>query len=269
MKKVIILLFFLILGGAAFFLGWAQFAVPPGSYGVLRSKTYGIDDTLIREGEFRWVWYKLIPGNVTIAAFRPREITVPIEAAGELPSGTTYAAALGLKTGFAYEIAGTLSFTLRPDALPGLVKEWDLVTQEDLDAQGEKLAGELKHFTLQRLLFYGESENALEQVRKTGVIRELDADIRTAYPAIENLNCAFQALRFPDYELYHSIRSLYEEYLARQHTLLQGAFTAAAAQNLATQFRLDELSKYGELLTKYPILIQYLALERGIAAPPP
>ena len=31
---------------------------------------------------------------------------------------------------------------------------------------------------------------------------------------------------------------------------------------VASSIRLDELEKYGELLTKYPILLQYLALEK-------
>jgi hypothetical protein len=32
---------------------------------------------------------------------------------------------------------------------------------------------------------------------------------------------------------------------------------------LSSQLRFDELAKYGELLTKYPILLQYLSIENN------
>jgi len=32
---------------------------------------------------------------------------------------------------------------------------------------------------------------------------------------------------------------------------------------MESQLRFEELGKYGELLTKYPILLDYMALEKG------
>jgi len=44
MKKFLAgLIVLVVLGGVVFFFGWVQLAVPPGSYGVLRSKTHGVD----------------------------------------------------------------------------------------------------------------------------------------------------------------------------------------------------------------------------------
>jgi hypothetical protein len=36
-----------------------------------------------------------------------------------------------------------------------------------------------------------------------------------------------------------------------------------AKNRIDSMFRFDELEQYGSLLTKYPILLEYLALENG------
>ena len=78
MKKFLITFFILlILAGVFFFLVWVQFSVPVGSYGVIASKTHGVDPQLVKSGEFRWVWYKLIPTNVKIAVFSPEPSAEP------------------------------------------------------------------------------------------------------------------------------------------------------------------------------------------------
>ncbi|MDR2178508.1 MAG: hypothetical protein LBP20_10790, partial [Treponema sp.] len=102
MKKFFCFLLIIIAAGTVFFLGWAQLTVPPGSYGVMRSKTHGVDPRLIREGEFRWVWYKLIPTNVGITIFTPRHVERSICLAGTLPLGDAYGSMVGLDTDFSY-----------------------------------------------------------------------------------------------------------------------------------------------------------------------
>jgi hypothetical protein len=119
MKKIFgLFIVLLLLGGTAFFFGWAQLKVPPGSYGIMRSKTHGLDPQLIQEGDFRWVWYKLIPTNVSIAVFSPTQISGAIRAEGRLPSGALYASAAGLPMDFSYEVTGSFSFSLKASALP-------------------------------------------------------------------------------------------------------------------------------------------------------
>ncbi|MDR0730782.1 MAG: hypothetical protein LBF63_03875, partial [Treponema sp.] len=93
MRKFFITFFILAaLGGTGFFFGWVQLEVPPGSYGVLRSKTHGIDGSPIREGEFRWVWFKLIPSNVNIEVYRLPRVERRIHHRGVLPSAAVYSA---------------------------------------------------------------------------------------------------------------------------------------------------------------------------------
>jgi hypothetical protein len=262
MKKIIAALFIiLILGGAAFFFGWVQFRVPPGSYGVMRSRTHGLDTAVIREGEFRWVWYAIIPANVTITTFTPSPVEQPIQIRGSLPSGDVYASFAGLDADFSYEYSGVLSFTVKADHLPALMAERGVTNQEDLEAFEERLSGEIVSYAARRLGEYaGEGGDLAELGMDT-----LKDDILREYPYIENLSCSLNTDRRPDTVLYNSLRTMYGEYLAEWQRFPEpgNSPSAAAARYMDIRFRLDELAKYGELLTKYPILLRYLALEKG------
>jgi hypothetical protein len=253
MKKIVVVFFILILGGAAFFFGWVQFRVPPGAYGVMRSKTHGVDTAVIREGEFRWVWFALIPTNAEVTVFTLKPVEQPIRVTGSLPSGDIYASLAGINTDFSYEYSGFLSFTLKPDNLPSLMTERGIANQEELEAFEKRIAGEIVSFSVQRLEEYaGEGNGLLESSTD-----KLKGDILHAYPYIENLFFTMQTVRYPDFALYRSTREIYEDYLAKQRETLEASISMEA------RFRLDELAKYGELLTKYPMLLQFLALQKG------
>ena len=266
MKKIIILILLLGAAGAIFYFGWSQASVPVGSYGVIRSKTHGTDSEIIQEGKFRWIWYKLIPANVTIAVFSIQEHTVPFEVSGVLPSGDTYSALAGLQTDFSYSFSGSLAYKLKAESLPELSDRENLVSQEGLDAYLARLSGEIGSQAKTLFWAYGENEKALAEIRETGTIAAFEKTLAAQYPDIEILSCSIKALRYPDYILYNEMRLFYRDYLAAQRAGLGGTVGRMAADNIENQRRIDELSGYGELLTKYPVLIQYLALEKGIAA---
>ena len=267
MKKFIFFIFLLlILGGAGFFFGWAHLKVPPGSYGVMRSKTHGIDSRIIRDGEFRWVWYKLIPTNVVISVYTPSLVTRSIKNTGNLGSGQVYASLAGLEADFSWEISGKLSFSLKPDYLPELTARENISDDGSLRGIEERFADRIETFVLVRLKSYvdGEDEKKLETINLTGSLPELDREILSAFPEIENLSCTINVVRYPDYVLYQSLKALYGEYIVRQNKAITGDITREAGKRIEMNLRLDELAKYGELLTKYPVLLKYLAVEKGI-----
>ncbi|MCL2382107.1 MAG: hypothetical protein FWC64_11080 [Treponema sp.] len=270
MKKFLFFLLFLaILGGAGFFFGWAHLTVPPGSYGVMRSKTHGLSPYVIREGEFRWYWYKLIPTNVTVSTFTVGPVIRPIASSGTLASGDIYAALAGLEADFSWEISGELSFSIRPEALPDLAARESLANDEDLRRAEERLAQRIESFAIQRLRAYADREDgqAMETIRLTGSLPELDGEIQSAFPEIQNLMCVIRVVRFPDYALYRSLRELHREYMILLSAALSPDLAGEAQARVNMNLRLDELARYGELLTRYPVLLNFLALERGF--PPP
>jgi hypothetical protein len=265
MRKLLgIFTFMIILGGVVFFFGWVQLAVPPGSYGVLRSKTHGIDNDLIREGEFRWVWYRLIPTNTVITLFSPVFVERPLEIWGTLPSGEIYAAFVGLTTDFSYKIEGSFSFTIMADSLPRLMEEQGITGQEDLLAYADKLASSVTLFSSHWLKEYGEDEKKLDDLLHKGFPKSLETEILRNFPEIETFSGEIHGVQSPGFDLYYTTRSLYEEYLSRQQEFLKQETAVAAVEHISSQLRYDELTRYGELLTKYPLLLYYLAIEKGM-----
>jgi hypothetical protein len=264
MKKTIFS-FILLLGTAVavFFLGWAQFGLSPGSIGVLRSKTHGIDGEAIQEGKVRWVWYKLIPNNAALSVFFLNDMEVPVEVSGTLPSGEVYASLVGLKTDFTFAFSGSLSYRLKPESLPTLVERENLLNQEDLENYLVLLNDKIQTHVQGLLWVYGENEKILKEAQETGTIKALEAEFRSAFPQAELRNCTVKTLRFPDHILYDEIRKLYRDYLAAQRGEVRSETALLATENIRNRRRLDELAAYGELLTKYPVLLEYLAMEKG------
>ncbi|MDR2518176.1 MAG: hypothetical protein LBD13_02035 [Spirochaetaceae bacterium] len=255
-----------MLGGTGFFLGWVQLTVPTGSYGVMRSKTHGLDGEIIQAGAFRWAWYKLIPTNVEILIFTPHRIERPIKTQDTLPSGSEYAGFAGFAIDFSYDLTAALSFTLKPESLISLIEKENILNQAGLDEFEAKLADRLEAFTLQRLKIYMEDEKRIQEIIDSGTIGRLHQDISGAFPLVKDVSCFIHTTRFPDFSLYHKFKALYEEYVAKMREHIQRENILRPETRVASYIRLDELEKYGELLTKYPILLQYLALEKGAPA---
>ncbi|MDR1908675.1 MAG: hypothetical protein LBQ35_02040 [Spirochaetaceae bacterium] len=283
-----LILFLFLLGGAAalFLAGWAQLKVPLGSVAVMRSKTHGVDPEPLGEGRFRWVWYKLIPTNVEISVFTLDPVERTFHLTGNLPSAEIYRAFASLDTDFPYEISGALSFTIRESALPSLLAGEGLRDQAGLEALEERLAEEIIALIRGRLTAYAaaEAESAqtesapeapdpadtagpdaalLETIFRTGSAAALEEELAGRYGELEDLRLSFRSLVYPDFSLYRSVRGLYEDFLALQRALLTAPLSEMAGRRMETRVRLEELSLYGELLTKYPVLLQYLSIENG------
>ena len=253
-----------VLGGAAFFFGWAQLPVPPGSYGVLRSKTHGVDQEPIREGEVRWVWYKLIPFNATTLIFTPNRVSAAVVARGTLPLAAAYTGRTGISADFSYTIEADLSFAIKSGALPSLALTRGLADQAALEDYEKSLAREIDFFARERLATWAAQEPLADGKEPWGGLRtvsaRLEGEIEDAFAAVENVSFVIRNARMPDFALYDTVRSLYGDYLDRQRELLWTELSGQAEQSIRDRRRFEELEKYGELLTKYPALLQYLEL---------
>ena len=202
MKKFLTTFFILIiLGALGLFLGWAHLGVPPDAYGIIRSKTHGLDTTLVKPGEFRWIWYKLIPTNTTTYVFRLNPVSHEFSTRGVLPSGRVYAAFAGMEDDFSWEIRASFSFCLRPEALVTLVSTQNISSQEDLTQYERGLAGDIEMFILRRI-------NTLETLLKDGENPELEREIQGQYPSIENFSLKVKSAQFPNFTLYRQAQAL-------------------------------------------------------------
>ncbi len=265
MKKFFIsLIILVILGGAALYFGWVKASVPAGEYGVIISKTHGTDAEVVQDGKFRWLWYKLIPTNVKILSFRLRLLEKNISAGGSLPSANTYASFSGISMDFSYEVNGTYSFQLKPEMLPSLVEKNSVGDQDSLNAYLDSLSEKISGYTIQQIGSFSGGRNTLEALRENPVLPDLTNKVLSMFPEITDFTCTITNVRFPDFDLYDSAKTLYQNYLSRQGEILMEKAAVEAAEKINAQDRFDELTRYGELLTKYPILIQYMAIEKGL-----
>jgi len=269
MKKFFATLFVLIvLAGLGLFFGWAQRGVPPDAYGVLRSRSHGMDPDLIVPGEFRWVWYKLIPTNAQTSVFRIRPVQRQFHERGELPSGRIYSAFLGTHLGidgnFSWEISGSMSFRLRSEALIPLVETRNIGTQEELESYQDELVGEMKAVILR---WFGSSDFArqTDTLLQVGEIPALTREIEGRFPNIVDFSLRISSATLPDFVLYEQARAAHGEFVAMRREYISGRLPDMARDRLETFTRIEELELYGELLTRFPILLEYLVIEGGRA----
>jgi hypothetical protein len=265
MKKFFITLFILIIiAGIGFMFGWAQFSVPPGKYGVVNSKTHGIDPKPVRSGEFRWIWFKLIPTNVKIAVFSLDHNKYPINFTSILPSGETYASFVGLKNAdFSWNLKGEIGFRLDPDMLINVTILNNLSGQEDLDSYLQSTAQNIEILLLRLLSSQGNDSTRLEQLMSGNPDVELEREIKRDFPWICDFSIKIQSAKYPDFVLYRQLRLIYEEFLSKQRELATSSFGKRAETYMENELRFEELERYGDLLTKYPILLEYLAMEKN------
>jgi hypothetical protein len=257
----IILVLLIILAGVVFFFGWVQLKTPAGSYGVIRSKLFGVDSRLIKDGEFRWVWYALVPANVKVENYTLKKEVKDFDFSGSLASGDVYAAISGVKADFSWEMSGTIVFSLKPQALVTLSEKEIIGRQEALDTFIARRGEELAYFLKGKI----ESLSPDDFAGVVGVISPpiLVEALSEAYPDMDFDSVLVKTAHIPDFALYNSLKAVYDDYLAAQKNLLSGENAGSAERQMAMQLRLEELKKYGELLEKYPKLLQFLAIEKN------
>jgi hypothetical protein len=237
--------------------------VPPDSYGVIRSGTHGLDPNLVVPGEFGWAWYKLVPNNARTSVFRIAPVRREFLARGTLPSAGTYAAFMGLREDFSWELGASMSFSLRPSALVGLAGSLNLGSQEDLALREGELAEEIRAFAIRWIEDAPEFAWRADSLMREGEIPELTARIARRFPEIEGFSLRITSARFPDFAMYEQARALHGEFVALQGELVSDRLTDMAARRVETFGRLEELELYGELLTRFPKLLEFLALDSG------
>ena len=261
MKKFLrTLIVLIILAGLALFFGWAQLGIPPDSCGVIRSKSHGLYPQVVKPGEFKWIWYKLIPTNVKTTTFRLVPVKLDFTAGNTLPSGGVYSVFAGIENDFSWAISASISFSLKPESLVRLVSESNIDTQDELVSYQNDIAIQIKNHVTRRMES-DEFARRLETLVITGDSPELIADIQGQFPLITNISFRVNSVKFPNYALYQEAKSLFEDYNALQREYM-AEYTRDKAKNRSEIYgRFAELEQYGVLLSKYPILLEYLALE--------
>jgi hypothetical protein len=267
MKKFFVsLLILCVLGGAAFFIGWIQFAIPAGMYGVLVSKTGGVNMKPIEPGTFRWQWERLLPTNTIIHRFSltPQSVSLPVT--GKLPSADIYSSLMDGSPDFSYNISVAVSLSLKAQYLPDLVRNRNITEQYQLDDFLKVEAKRAGAAAVQYLVSSAGEQQDISgnSVSRDNVIHAISAE--TEFPEIEITEISFNAVKMPDMALYRDAQRFYLSYYEQVRTGMLRSADAQAAVSSGDYLQIERFARWGKILTEYPILIDFIAVSRDDAA---
>ncbi len=269
MKKFVIsLIILLLLAGTVFFFGWVQFAVPAGMYGVMVSKTGGVDPETVIPGQFRWQWERLLPTNTKLYKFSLAPRTKNITISGELPSAPIYSSMMEGRPDFSYKIDAAVSLAPKPSSLPSLVKDRGISGQEELDAFTDSSMQQVAEAAVQYVIS-SSIDNPAEQMLVTVNGQELPGKIDAAarFPDFDIISLSVSPEKIPDIGLYMIAKEAYTAYQKQAAAAVTRAAENQAASSVSGYFQIEQLSRLGQILTEYPVLVQFFeATGSGIKA---
>lgn len=262
------LIVLILVSGIVFMVGWLPLRVQPGSYAVLASKTGGIDPHVIEPGRFFWSTAALLPTNIRLSSFLPLHVERSFSLTGELPSAAAYRAFMAGEPDFTWELTIRMNAAPLPSALPALVSRFGVKDDEALAAW---LVGEMDAAVSDARALAVDLLGDLEGASKLSS-GAADEDLRKAIalkrPLLDVISVSVVSARVPDFSLYSSARSMYLSYMERFRESIEPALTQASNKAVEDQVRLDVLARYGELLERFPGLVDYLAIEAGLPPRP-
>lgn len=209
MKKFLACLFILaVFTGLVFYAGWTQFRVKADTIGIVVSKTSGIDDKPVLNGEFAWHWQFLLPTNATLKTFHIKPVSVVKTVSGTLPSGEAYASIFNADRLFDYSFTFDIQLTLSPEAVVELMKLNKITDDTDLAAYLEGAAAVLSQNAANYILSRAETNPAFrpESLRRDELLRGIQ--IYKDFPEVDVSVFAIQNSKLPDYNMYKKISNM-------------------------------------------------------------
>ena len=214
MKKFLACVFILaVFSGVVFYFGWTQFRVKPDTIGIVVSKTNGIDDKPVQNGEFAWHWQFLLPTNATLKTFHIKPVNAVKTISGVLPSGAAYAAIYGAQGLFDYSFTFEILLTLSPEAVVELMQQNKITDDSDLTAYLEGAAATLAQKAANYILTRAEANSSfrVESLRRDEILRGIQ--IYKDFPEIDVSVFAIKTSKLPDYNMYKKISNMQPENL--------------------------------------------------------
>lgn len=259
-KSFIIFIVLLIFSGTIFYFGWVQLKIPAGQYGVLVSKTGGINPQTIVPGSLRWQWECLIPTNAKILCFDLVPIIHTNTVSDTLPSGSVYSKMIEGSPDFSWQFTCETTARIIPETLPTLVEYQSIQDQEALEQWTQKkLSDQAKILvgrTVKRAIETATIEGAA-QIQVDFLAQEIIKEMQATEDGLEIISVSVIPNRFPDLDLYHSAAKTYETYQNERRVLWTKTATDSAADSVSDYLSFERFSRWGELLTRYPILIDF------------
>ncbi len=274
-KALVVLIVLLVAGGVVFFFGWVQILLPSDACAVIFTRTGGYDSRVTMPGTFSWRWERLIPGNLTVYRYSLASYRTRLEVRQMLPSAELYSSVLPDKPDFSIRGVADLEFALRPESLPGLLRERHLYP-EGLPEYNRSQAEELGATLVELAAGPGTgaapaSAEGLASAAEPAIGGQpaLRAELEKRFPQLAIQRLELRELVRPDAGLYELARESYRRLVSSRDQARDAAESALAGERardaLAREREassLQSLAAYGELLNKYPVLLKAMYVQR-------
>jgi hypothetical protein len=253
----------LVLVVVGFFGGWLQLSLSQDTWGVVRINARGFEKAPINPAGFSWRVQRILPRALTLYRIPVTSQQADLTLDAALPSADAYASVMAEKPSLSFTVKLSVLYRLRPEALPDLVENEGL-RAETIASWHQQLQAEIQRQATNIAERVGQGEDASDSA---DVAKAITSGLPRLFPQIQFISIAPTAVRMPDRQLYMRLRKAY----LRQVDQKDAAF-AALAPRLARQeadqrsavSRHDAsialLTRYGELLDRYPALIKFLFL---------
>jgi len=276
-----VLLVLVIVGVLA---GWVQLSLGPDTWAVPFTTSRGFEKSVIRPSGFTWRWERLVPHAFTLYRITVGAEKADMEVKAVLPSAETYSSLMPDKPDFSIDIKLSAMYRIRPDALPELVGSEGL-RQENLGDWHDQMNSEIQRRATEIAMGMagagagtdaapGDTEPgspaAVSAVAPGGAASLSQAIIHgltASFPKLEFLSIAPVVVKMPDPQLYQKLRSAYLAIIDQREKALSRLVPQQVADEVSRDRALAGheasiaiLTKYGELLAKYPALIKFLFL---------
>ncbi|MBQ3319470.1 MAG: hypothetical protein IJG75_03050, partial [Spirochaetia bacterium] len=206
---------------------------------------------------------KLIPKCYVLKYYQLETENAEVSVEQSLPSGDLYSGAMAGKPDFSFAVKYAVTYKIKEDSLyamatsgtlgDGGLSQFYAAVKEKIQNTAASLLGEEMSKALNGSTF---SQKTLEDAVKARIGDQI-ADV-------EIISFETAQARFPDVELYKAAKAKYMENLEKKQELEEKQQEISAQQekekedmNSKIEQRIELLKKYGELLTQYPILIEY------------
>jgi hypothetical protein len=276
MKKALVILIVLIVaGGVVFYFGWVQILLPSDACAVIFTKTGGYDSRVTMPGTFSWRWERLIPGNLTAYRYSLAPYRTQVKVRQTLPSAELYSSVLPDKPDFSIHGVADLEFALRPESLPGLLRDRHLYPEglpEYYRSQAEELGSALAELAAgpgAGAAAPSSGKPAAPQPEPAfGGQAAVRAELEKRFPQLAIQRLELRELVRPDAGLYELARESYRRLVSIHDRARDAAESALAAERARVALArereassLKSLADYGELLNKYPVLLKAMYVQ--------
>lgn len=239
-----------------FIAGTVSLKVDPGKYGVLVSKTSGVHEKIIRNGEFSWNWRCLIPGNTEVIQFSKESFCVSKTIEKSLPSAEIYSSLIKGNPDFTYYFEYDIVLEVTPSQLLSLVKEGKVSDQQQLneyiDKQSEEIALDMSLYIVEsssgKIIFKYDGNQIIEELK-----------IQDSYPEMTIRSVTVKKSQVPDVELYGLAKKTMEKFQALVDERLEEAAKLHAEQFIVDERAVKKLEKIADVLKQNPELNQLLS----------